>query len=349
MVDETFGVREPSDCSDSEGENSPHFTKETLSAPVQLENGRPTATTRAVGTSPSQVPLTSSSDIAQAGPMMSTGITRGDGQGSSTKVTHSSGVLVTSRHNVDAEAGNNNVPVACWETGPTAAEKPGPVQDAAIRARTAGWDRLSQEDPADASAGPSESLREGLFDNSGSKHVRSAGSKGMNNVNSTKTAGNSSMHHRCTGSAQTTMDASPAAVLAASPPLGSEPNQPPQVGPTISDASAGEMVAQNGASQKRDEATLVVQPSTKSLVLRLVPGDCAFATVVPCSGEGSITSVGDLEKELQRKFRLRQPMRLAVVEVSQRVRVYLFCLFILCVNVSLRPRSFYFFRQRLLY
>lgn len=58
--------------------------------------------------------------------------------------------------------------------------------------------------------------------------------------------------------------------------------------------------------------------STKAVNVRLLPpgdGGCSFGTVVPGCGEGSLASLDDLEREVQRRLGLRQRLRLGDVQV----------------------------------
>lgn len=53
----------------------------------------------------------------------------------------------------------------------------------------------------------------------------------------------------------------------------------------------------------------------KALRLRVLPGEIVVGTVVPWTGEGSVSSVADLEREMQRQLGLRQRVHLGDVQV----------------------------------
>lgn len=69
---------------------------------------------------------------------------------------------------------------------------------------------------------------------------------------------------------------------------------------------------------ERDAASYTDGESTKAVTLRLLPerdGGCSFSAVIPRSGEGSLASLGDLERELQLRLGLLEPVRLGNVQV----------------------------------
>lgn len=53
----------------------------------------------------------------------------------------------------------------------------------------------------------------------------------------------------------------------------------------------------------------------KAIRLRVLPGAIVFGTLVPWFGDGSLSTVEDLEREVQRQLDLRQRVRLDVIQV----------------------------------
>lgn len=300
MVDETFGVREASDCSEAEEENSLHLQK-TLPKPVQRAS-KPVATPAAQNTPAAQLPRTSSSDNhSSARPTVTTGITRDERQQEATM----GGNGMVSRHSTDPQI--SDVSDKLNNTNVFGADQTPSVPAAAACAHTSGWQRFHQKARAAVGFLPAEKTPEDvLFEPSASREVRSNEELNCNqhtNDMTTKTVTSSSCVTARNGPAVKPLQKSETGVLSVIPA---------SPGALIQEAIVASGVHPNRAQTAKQD----VFPM-KTLAVRLLPGDCAFSAVVSRDGAGSVASVQDLERELQQKLRLRQPISLTSVQVRK--------------------------------
>lgn len=316
MVDETFGVREPSECSDQEEEkeeNPPRFQNKTLvpAEPVQL--GGESSSAAPVASSP-QIPLATGSDDDNRVMLTAlSGMESADTQGGASK-TATRGVLAMLRRGINpesAEAGQvivtSDKPSTLRDTAAaSSASTPGrkiPGATAPTTPAVVVEDPPSEIGPGGPPAGPSASMKKD--------------SKEINTIIIIPAARN-------TNNEASTPPAAAAAPTVAFPSRWSEPTTttaataPSSSGAAAPNAralirKAAVFVAHAADPAKKEEE---LATTTKALTVRLVPGDCAFRTVVPRTGAGSLNTAGHVKREIERKLGLRQLVHLSFVVVS---------------------------------
>lgn len=310
MVDETFGVREPSDCSDQEeeeGESSPRFQKKTLvpAEPVQL--GGESSSTAPVASSP-QIPLATSSDddscvMLKAVP----GMESADRQESASKPARG-GVLAMLRRGINPESADYG-------------DKPSTLRYTASSASTPAWGRCHEDSPAASATATAAVVVEDIPSEirPGGPLGPSAPTKKNKEINAIIPAAKNiaSTSIICVPTTPSPAAATAGAAAAvASPSRGSKPTTTAATlnrGPAASGASAHKaMLVTAGAADPPEED----HARTKALTVRLVPGDCAFRTVVPRTGAESLATVAHVKREIERKLGLRQLVHLSFVVVS---------------------------------
>lgn len=317
MVDETFGVREPSECSDQEEEkeeNPPRFQNKTLvpAEPVQL--GGESSSAAPVACSP-QIPLATGSDDDNRVMLTAlSGMESADTQGCASK-TATRGVLAMLRRGINpesAEAGQvimtSDKPSTLRDTAAaSSASTPGrkiPGATAPATPAVVVEDPPSEIGPAGPPAGPSASTKKD--------------SKEINTIIIIPAARN-------------TNNEASTAPAAATPPTVAFPSrwsEPTTTAAATTPSSSG-AAAPNARALIRKTAVFVAHAAdpakkgeeepattTKALTVRLVPGDCAFRTVVPRTGAGSLNTAGHVKREIERKLGLRQLVHLSFVVVS---------------------------------
>lgn len=317
MVDETFGVREPSECSDQEEEeqekNPPSPRLQKKLEPVQL--GQDCSFTAPMA-STSLAPLPTGSDKDKSRIMLTalSGIGSVDRRGgiASKRTSRGSGVLAMLRRGINADDGRVGVT-------PSSDKKPSTwLRDLASTPTSTSPDRerCHQDIPGLGAIPPGPSAL--LTSRSAKTSTKNADSttEKVHTISAAKIveASTSIFVPPPPASAAT------AAMTATSPPrpsaappttLNSGAGAPPS-------ASSGKAIGCDAANINTANPAKQQHAMTKALTIRLVPGDCAFCAVVPRTGRGSIATVTDIKSEIERKLGLRTLVDLSFVVVREQ-------------------------------
>ena len=321
MVDETFGVREPSDCSDQEEEeeNPPRFQKVTLvpGGPVQL--GEESSSTAPVASSP-HVPLaTSSDDDSHVLLTALSGMESADTQGGASK-TASRGVLAMLRRGINPESADAGQVIIT-------SDKPSMLRETASSASTPGLKIPAAAAPTTAAVVVQDTPSEiGPGGPPGPSASTKKDSKEMNAIVIPASLVPAAKPNKASSiNCVATTTPSGAAAAVTSPSRRSEPTASaatPSSGAAAPNAQAlirkavfVALAADPAAAAEEEEKPA----TTKTLTVRLVPGDCAFRAAVPRTGPGSLNTVAHVKREIERKLGLRQLVHLSFVVVSAHV------------------------------
>lgn len=321
MVDETFGVREPSDCSDQEEEeeekNPPRFQNATLVPGGPVELGGESSSTAPVASSPHVSLATSLDDDSRVVLTALSGTESVDTQEVASK-TASRGVLAMLRRGINPESAEAKAGQVIITS-----DKPSTLGGTASSASTPGRKIPAATAPTTAAVVVEDTPSEiGPGGPPGPSASTKKDNKEMNAiviparlVPAAKPNESSSII--CVA----TTTPSAAAAAATSPSRRSEPTANaamPSSGAAAPNAHA--LIRKAVSVALAADPTEEEKPATtKALTVRLVPGDCAFRTAVPRTGPGSLNTVAHVKREIERKLGLRQLVHLSFVVVSSHV------------------------------
>lgn len=312
IVDAMFGVREVSDSSDTEGGSSPGPTKRSTATLAEVAVAATAGENNPdnIIVSPAELETTAAAQPASAGRRNMCGIELAVSSGTFggevfqeewSKLPiplgpdfEKTGAYCAPKLNISqtqaaaataAEAGRNSQ-LAVPDTATTCAP-------AAV-----GWGIFRKKSPAAAELSFAAQSKKKIQLTKDDQTIFYSNSNHNNNNNDSNNDNDNN-----DGTSSPTLDSSKRPDL----------DNMPRVVPTSPDALIQEAIVSSGTSQNEPGKTR----STKTVTVRLLPGDLEFDAVIPKGGNGGyVTSVADLERELQRELGLWRPVRLTGVQVK---------------------------------